>query len=99
MEYVVSVDDALTYLGIDYADDMVKTNIERTIKTADMYLKGAIGADYPIDDPRAKELALLVISDLYDNRGLSSTASGNTRKLVEDLALQMRLEMRGSANV
>lgn len=91
---VVSVDEALDYLGIDYSDDMVKNNIERAIKTADAYLKGSIGTNYPVDDPRAKELALIIISDLYDNRGLNSTISGNTRKLVDDLSLQLRLELR-----
>ena len=95
---VVSVDEALAYLGIDYSDDMVKANIERAIKTADAYLKGSIGEGYPVEDPRAKELALIIISDLYDNRGLSSTISGNTRKLVDDLSLQLRLELRRSNN-
>lgn len=91
---VVSVDEVLAYLGIDYLDDMVRTNIERLIKTADAYLKGSIGEGYPADDPRAKELALIIISDLYDNRGMSSTVSGNTRRLVDDLSLQLRLELR-----
>ena len=96
---VVTIEEALTYLGIDYADSMVRTNIERTIKTADAYLKGAVGDDYPVDDPRSKELALIIISDLYDKRGLISTVSGNTRKLVDDLALQLRLELRRGVNV
>lgn len=96
---VVTTDEALAYLGIDYADDMVRTNIERTIKTADAYLKGAVGDDYPVDDPRSKELALIIISDLYDKRELVSTVSGNTRKLVDDLALQLRLELRRGVNV
>lgn len=91
---VVSVDEVLAYLGIDYADDMVNTNIERAIKTADAYLKGSIGENYPVQDPRSKELALLLVADLYDNRGLTSTVSGNTRRLVEDLSLQLRLELR-----
>ena len=91
---VVSVDEVLAYLGIDYSDDMVTSNIARTIKTADAYLKGSIGENYPINDPRAKELALIIISDLYDNRGLQSTISGNTRRLVDDLSLQLRLELR-----
>ena len=91
---VVSVEEVLAYLGIDYADDMVNKNIERLIKTANAYLKGSIGDDYPVEDPKAKELALIIISDLYDNRGLSSTVSGNTRKLVEDLSWQLRLELR-----
>lgn len=95
---VVSVDEVLAYLGIDYSDDMVTSNIARTIKTADAYLKGSIGENYPINDPRAKELALIIISDLYDNRGLQSTISGNTRRLVDDLSLQLRLELRRGSN-
>ena len=91
---VVRVEEALAYLGIDYADDMVIRNIERAIKTADAYLKGSIGENYPVDNPKSKELALIVISDLYDNRGLNSTVSGNTRRLVDDLSLQLRLELR-----
>jgi hypothetical protein len=95
---VVSVDEVLAYLGIDYSDDMVITNIERAIKTADAYLKGSIGENYPIEDPKSKELALLLVADLYDNRGLTSTVSGNTRRLVEDLSLQLRLELRRGSN-
>ena len=95
---VVTVNEALAYLGIDYADDMVNLNVERMIKTADAYLKGSDGEDYPKDDPRSKELALIIISDLYDNRGLVSTISGNTRKLVDDLSLQLRLELRRASN-
>lgn len=95
---VVSVDEVLAYLGIDYSDDMVDKNIERVIKTADAYLKGSIGQNYPVEDPRAKELALIIISDLYDNRGLQTTISGNTRKLVEDFSLQLRLELGSGSN-
>ena len=95
---VVSVDEVLAYLGIDYSDDMVNKNIERAIKTADAYLKGSIGDKYPVEDPRSKELALIIISDLYDNRGLQSTISGNTRRLVDDLSLQLRLELRRGSN-
>ena len=93
---VVSVDEVLSYLGIDYVDNMVSKNIERLIKTADAYLKGSIGDDYPVDDPKAKELALIIISDLYDNRGMHPSTGGNNnlRRLVEDLSLQLRLERR-----
>lgn len=91
---VVTIEEVKAYLGIDYADDMVNANIERAINTANAYLKGSIGNDYPTDDPRAKELALIIVSDLYDNRGLQSTISGNTRRLVDDLSLQLRLELR-----
>ena len=91
---VISADELKDYLGIDYADAMVDRNINRAIKGADAYLKGAIGKNYPVDDPRAKELALIVGSDLYEKRGLNDTVSGNTRKLVADFSLQLRLELR-----
>lgn len=95
---VVRVDEVKVYLGIDYEDEMVYRNIDRIIKTADAYLKGSIGNDYPVEDPRIKELALMICSDLYENRGLSSTVSGNTRRLVDDLSLQLRLELRRAKN-
>lgn len=95
---IVSVDEVLSYLGIDYSDEMVIINIERIIRTADAYLKGSIGENYPVTDPRSKELALIIISDLYDNRGLNSTVSGNVRRLVDDLSLQLRLELRRATN-
>ena len=92
---VVTTEEVLAYLGIDYADDMVNKNVGRLITTADAYLRGSIGENYPIEDPRAKELALIIISDLYDNRGFTSTVSANTRRLVDDLSLQLKLELRG----
>ena len=88
-----TVEEVLTYLGIDYADDMVTRNVERSIQTADAYLKGSIGANYPAEDPRVKELALIFISDLYDNRGMIEKTAGNVRRLVDDMSLQLRLEL------
>ena len=89
-----SKEEVLAYIGIDYEDEMVTRNVERAIKTADAYLKGSIGDNYPTDDPRAKELALIFIADLYDNRGMIEKVSGNVRRLVDDFMLQLRLELR-----
>ncbi len=90
---MVNVQDVKNYLGIDYTDDMVEANISRMIKTADSYLKGSIGENYPDDDPRAVELALLIIADLYDNREMTDKVSGNVRRLVNDFSLQLRIEL------
>ena len=95
---VVTVQDVLDELGYDIADEMVNRNITRAINTADAYLKGSIGENYPKEDPRAKELALMIITDIYDNKGLKDTVSGNTRKLVDDMSLQLRLELRRAGN-
>ena len=91
---MVTEQDVLDYLGIDYADDVIRRNIARCIKTSDAYLKGAIGENYPLTDPRVKELALILIGDLYDNRGMSEKVSGTVRKLVTDFTLQLQMEMR-----
>lgn len=89
-----TIDEVKDYLGIDYADEMVERNITRSIATADAYLKGAIGDNYPTEDPRAKEVSLIFIADLYDNRGVIEKVSGNVRRLVDDFLLQLRLELR-----
>ena len=93
-----TLEDVLDYLGYDYADDNIKRNINRAISTAEAYLKGSLGKNYPVDDPRVKELALIVVADLYENRTINDKVSGNVRKLVNDLELQIRLEMRGGTS-
>lgn len=91
-----TVEEVLIYLGIDYADDMINANITRCINTANVYLQSSIGATYPDDDPRVKELALLVISDLYNNREMTEKSAGNVRRLFDDMCLQLRLELSRS---
>lgn len=90
----LSIQDILDYLGIDYADDRTTKVLNRTLKTAVQYLRGSIGEDYPVNDPRAKELALIVIDDLYSNHDLNDKVSGNTRRLIDDFILQLKLELK-----
>lgn len=97
---MVTIDNLKNYLGIDYVDDMITSNLERSLKTADAFLMGSIGINYPKDDARAEELTLVVASELYENRGmmLSGSVSNTTRKMVDDLSLQLRLELgRGNS--
>lgn len=83
------------YLGIDYDEDrMVRNNVTSAIALADAYLKGAIGDDYPTEDPRAKELAKIVAADIYNNRGMTEKIAYTVRKLVKDFELQLRMELR-----
>lgn len=82
------------YLGIDITDDMIEANITRLIPVADAYLKSAIGENYPVDDPKAIELGLIIIADLYENRFVTSDkVSNQTRRIVSDFGLQLRLEL------
>lgn len=97
-----TLSDALNYMGIDYADAMVTSNVQRALNTAKRYLKGAVGDDVfellP-DDERVKELVLMYTDDLYSERGISPKVSGATRKLAADMELQLRLELRRAKEV
>ena len=97
IEDVITVDDVLDYLGIDYADDVVTRNITRAISTADGELRESVGENYPVDHPLTKELALIYASSAYDNRG-DISLTGNDRKLSADLASKVRLYMRRVSN-
>lgn len=101
----VSIEEVCDYLGYDPIEieaeegQTVKRNIVRLIKFSDLYLKGAIGKKYPVEDERAKQIALLVIADLYDYRDLDSkNISNTTRKLLNDLEWQLKMEMIKNGN-
>ena len=101
----VSIEEVCDHLGFDAIEveaeenQPTKRNIIRLIKFSDMYLQGAIGKNYPKEDERAKQIALLVISDLYDYRDLDSKKITNTtRKLLNDLEWQLKTEMRKNGN-
>lgn len=102
-KYVVTLEEVCTHMGYLLneieADKIIKRSFERLIKVADLYLQGAIGKNYPATDERAKEIALLIIADLYDNREFETQKMSNTaRKLVNDLEWQLKLEMRNNGN-
>lgn len=90
----ITIQDVTDYLGIDETDAKIERNIVRAIDAADAFLKGAIADNYPVGDPRVKEIALCVVADIYDERGLISSVSGNVRRLVNDFSWQLKLELR-----
>ena len=63
-------------------------------QTANAYMVGALGENYPQDDARVVQVQKALIADLYDHRELSDKVSGATRRLVDSMLLQVRLEMR-----
>lgn len=82
------------WLGIDFNDTDVEANIAALIETANAYMVGALGENYPQDDARVIQVQKALIADLYDHRELSDKVSGATRRLVDSMLLQVRLEMR-----
>lgn len=92
-----TVEDALLYLGIDYADEVIRKNVTRALATAVKTLHGAVGEDVEKlmhNDPRATELVLVFLDDLYSQRGVSAKVTGNTRRMVADMVLQLQMELR-----
>lgn len=90
---MLNQDEVYQYLGIDYIDAPTEQRINSIIRSADSYLRGAVGDDYPRDDPRAKEIALMYIDELYNTHGMSTLESRNSRKAMDDMILQLKLEM------
>lgn len=94
---VISPNDLLDYIGLDYTDNMIDNNIARAINTADGFLRESVADDYPVDHPLTKELALIYASNAYENRGEISL-SNNERKLSSDIAMKLRLYIRRVSN-
>lgn len=98
----VSIVEVCDELGLDVTEveneeqQLVKRRIIRLIKFSDDYLKGTVGENYPVDDERAKQMALLIISDLYDYREPDSSKISNiNKKILLDLETQLKVELRG----
>lgn len=91
---VITSEDLLAYLGIDYADDMVYKNIEKAIAYADGELRESVSDNYPVDHPLTFELALLYATASYEKRDLA----GNELKRADQIALKLRLYLRRVSN-
>ncbi|MFI3202405.1 MAG: head-tail connector protein [Eubacteriales bacterium] len=90
----LTLQDVKDYLCIDFEDEVIDRTLSRLMKTADAYLISSIGEGYPREDEKSKQLALLIIDDLFDNRSANSQATMNTRKIVNDFSMQLRLELQ-----
>jgi GTPase len=94
---VPTIEQALEYMGIDYVDDMIRSNVTRAMNTAARTLRGAVGDDV-LDllpgDERATELILIYTDDLYSERGVGAKVSAATRQLVHSMEWQLKLELR-----
>ena len=82
------------HLGIDYEDPSTSRILSRLLSVADKYMVGALGEGYPAEDERVIQGQLMICDDLFSTRGASDKVSGATRKMLDNLLLQVRLEMR-----
>ncbi len=87
------------HLGIDYEDPSTTRILSRLIVVADSYMIGALGTEYPAEDERVIQAQLMICDDLFSTRGTSDKVSGATRKLLDNLLLQVRMEMREDESV
>lgn len=93
-----TLEEALAYLGIDYADDVVSRNVQRALNAAISIVKGIVGDDafvYLLDNDKLKEFVLLHTADLYDERN-TTTLKGNAtnRRIVDSMEWQLKLELK-----
>lgn len=92
-DLVVTLEQARDYLGIDFEDDVTDRRLTSAIKASGYFIAGAVGDNYPKDDPRVTEVALMLIGDIYDSRQLSQKETSAFRNLATNMLLQLRLEM------
>lgn len=99
----ITVQEVAEYLGIDLdeVDQVVNNNLSRQISAAESYLSGAIGKDYDGEDPRVKELGIMIAAELYSSRGAYGQKFGLSakenalRRIAADFIQQLRLERDG----
>lgn len=94
-----TIQDALFYLGIDEADEMVTANVQRSLATATKRLHGAIGPEvmeYLPGDARVSELVLIYLREAYDADSLTDKARAALNHIKADLEPQLRLELRAA---
>lgn len=94
---MVTIQDALDHLHIDYADEVITRNVTRALNTGIALMKSAVGEDvetYLPGDARIDDLVLLRTAEVYDERSSSGKAGAAKSGLADLLETQLRLELR-----
>lgn len=86
---MLTLEEVKQELGIDFSDH--DKRLERYINLAEQWLKGAVSS-YKESDERAKQLALLVIEDLYDRNANTVKENTTISKLKNDFIMQLQNE-------
>lgn len=98
----LTTQDAFDYLAIDYADEVVTRRVNALIEAVDSYLQGAIGKDYVFtvsqeNLAKAREIGLMLIGELYENRGSTQKERSAVRALLSSMLLQLQLDYEEGA--
>lgn len=91
-----TIDDALDYMGIDYADEKIKKNVQRKLNAAVKIVQGSVGEDvdtYLPGDERVAELILAHTDILYHGGG-GAKVDAAVQHLIDTTESQLRLELR-----
>lgn len=102
---MLTIEDALDHLGIDYEDDKVTRNVAAALKDAQTYLRSVVGddvLDLLPNDNKVDRLVRCYLAEMYDERTTSAKAGNAKREMIHSMELQLRLELaraRESAGV
>lgn len=94
---MVTLRDALDYLGYDETDEVIERNVQRALNTGKAMMHGAVGEDveeYLPGDPRIDDLVLYYTGEAYDDRGGSQKQASVRSRHAHDVELQLKLELR-----
>ena len=69
-----TIEQALEYMGIDYADELVRHNVSRAMATAARTLRGAVG-EHKIGE---------TVKITYDRNGSEDTADVTLEEMPQD---------------
>ena len=94
---MLTVEDALVYLGYDEVDDAIKTVVSKELESAKSYLQGAVGEDVfdllP-DHPTVNSLLCTYLDETHNERqGLNAKAAGAKREFVISQEWQLRMKL------
>lgn len=95
---MLSVDEVKQELGIDFSDKNIEERLKRYITLAEAWLSGAVG-DYDKTDERAKQLALLIIEDLFDRNSNTVKENATINKLKNDFLMQLKWESKEDGSI
>ena len=87
---MIDLAEAKRFLRVNYDDD--DSVIEMLLNASEGFLRAAVGESVDLEDPRAKTVMLMHLSDLYTNRTMEGKGTGYSLS-ISNLLMQLRLEL------